>query len=119
MSAGAPLAAILLLVVEAAVAAAPPGIPPPILDLDTLCAELGSWQSKLTDRALGPAGRASAASTAWIVPVGERLGLGPRQVQRYIAELEEAGLVRRIERRAAHRGKLTNEIARIIDYCGK
>ena len=41
--------------------------------------------------------------------LGERLGLGPRQVQRYIAELEAAGLVRRIERRAAHRGKLTNE----------
>jgi DNA-binding MarR family transcriptional regulator len=41
--------------------------------------------------------------------LGERLGLGPRQVQRYIAELEEAGLVKRIERRAAHRGKLTNE----------
>lgn len=81
MNAGAPLAAILLVVAEAAAAAAPPGIPPPILDLDTLCAELGSWQSKLADRALGPAGRASAASTAWIVPVGGRLGLGiPRTV---------------------------------------
>jgi hypothetical protein len=31
------------------------------------------------------------------------------QVQRYIAELEQAGLVQRIERRAAHRGKITNE----------
>ena len=41
--------------------------------------------------------------------LGERLGLGPRQVQRYIAELEEAGLVRRIERRAGHQGKLSNE----------
>jgi len=41
--------------------------------------------------------------------LGERLGLGPRQVQRYIADLESAGLVRRIERRAAHKGKLTNE----------
>ena len=41
--------------------------------------------------------------------LGERLGLGPRQVQRYLAELEEAGLVRRIERRAAHRGKISNE----------
>lgn len=76
MNAGAPLAAILLVVAEAVAAAAPPGIPPPILDLDTLCAELGSWQSKLADRTLGPAGRASAASTAWIVPVGGRLGLG-------------------------------------------
>lgn len=41
--------------------------------------------------------------------LGERLGLGPRQVQRYLAELEAAGLVRRIERRAAHRGKISNE----------
>jgi DNA-binding MarR family transcriptional regulator len=41
--------------------------------------------------------------------LGERLGLGERQVQRHIAELEEAKLVQRIERRAAHRGKLTNE----------
>ena len=41
--------------------------------------------------------------------LGERLGLGPRQVQRYLAELEEAGLVKRIERRAAHRGKISNE----------
>ena len=40
--------------------------------------------------------------------LSERLGLSPRQVQRYIAELEEAGLVRRIERRAAHCGKLSN-----------
>lgn len=76
MNAGAPLAAILLVVAGVAAAAAPPGIPPPVLDLDTLCAELGSWQSKLADRALGPTGRASAASTAWIVPVGPRLGLG-------------------------------------------
>ena len=41
--------------------------------------------------------------------LSDRLGLGPRQIQRYIAELEEAGLVQRIERRAAHRGKLSNE----------
>ena len=40
--------------------------------------------------------------------LGERLGLSPRQVQRYVAELEHAGLVERIERRAAHGGKLTN-----------
>ena len=40
--------------------------------------------------------------------LGERLGLGPRQVQRYIAELEQAGLVQRIERRAGHGGKLTS-----------
>lgn len=40
--------------------------------------------------------------------LSERLGIGPRQVQRYIAELEAAGLVTRIERRAAHKGKLSN-----------
>jgi hypothetical protein len=69
------LATILLLLVEGAWAAAPPGVPPPVLKLDTLCTELASWQSKLSDRALSPAGRASAASTAWIVPMGNRLGL--------------------------------------------
>ncbi len=41
--------------------------------------------------------------------LADRLKLGPRQVQRYIAELEEAGLVRRIERRAPHKGKISNE----------
>src|SRR5882762_4697158 len=30
--------------------------------------------------------------------LGDRLKLGPRQVRRYIAELEQAGLVMRIER---------------------
>lgn len=40
--------------------------------------------------------------------LGERLDLSPRQVRRHIADLEKAGLVQRIERRAAHRGKLTN-----------
>ena len=38
-----------------------------------------------------------------------RLGLSDRQVQRYIAELETAGFVKRIERTAAHRGKISNE----------
>jgi predicted transcriptional regulator len=41
--------------------------------------------------------------------LGERLGLSARQVQRYIAELEGAGLVRRIERTAPGRGKISNE----------
>ena len=41
--------------------------------------------------------------------LSERLGLGPRQIQRHIAELEAAGLVRRIERRAVHKGKRSNE----------
>lgn len=40
--------------------------------------------------------------------LGERLSLSPRQVRRHIADLEKAGLVKRIERRAAHRGKLSN-----------
>ena len=40
--------------------------------------------------------------------LAERLSLSPRQVQRYIAELETAGLVKRVQRRAPHGGKLTN-----------
>lgn len=40
--------------------------------------------------------------------LAERLGLSPRQLQRYIAELETTGLVKRNERRASHGGKLTN-----------
>lgn len=41
--------------------------------------------------------------------LSERLGISPRQVQRYIAELEEAGLIKRIPRHAEHKGKLSNE----------
>ncbi|MGS1076454.1 helix-turn-helix domain-containing protein [Burkholderia glumae] len=41
--------------------------------------------------------------------LSERLGLSPRQIQRYIAELEAAGLLKRIERRATNGGKLSNE----------
>lgn len=40
--------------------------------------------------------------------LSERLGISPRQIQRHIAEMEKAGLVERIERRAAHQGKLSN-----------
>lgn len=40
--------------------------------------------------------------------MSDRLGISPRQLQRHIAALEEAGLVRRVERRAAHQGKLSN-----------
>ena len=40
--------------------------------------------------------------------LSERLGLSPRQLQRHIAELEKAGFVTRIERRAAHNGKQSN-----------
>lgn len=41
--------------------------------------------------------------------LGERMNLGERQIRRLLAELEKAGFLKRIERRAAHRGKLTNE----------
>lgn len=41
--------------------------------------------------------------------LGERLGLSARQVQRHIADLEKMKLVQRIERRASHQGKLSNE----------
>jgi hypothetical protein len=41
--------------------------------------------------------------------LGDRLNLSPRQVQRHIADLENAGFLVRIERRGAHRGKLSNE----------
>lgn len=40
--------------------------------------------------------------------LAQRLSLSERQVQRYIAELENEGLVRRIERRASNGGKLSN-----------
>jgi len=39
---------------------------------------------------------------------GERLGLSPRQVQRYMAELEEMKLLERIERRVSSCGKRSN-----------
>lgn len=41
--------------------------------------------------------------------LAQRLSLSERQVQRYIVELEQAGLVQRIERTASHRGKISNE----------
>lgn len=41
--------------------------------------------------------------------LAERLNLSDRQVQRHIADLEAAGFVRRIERIAPHRGKISNE----------
>jgi biotin operon repressor len=40
--------------------------------------------------------------------LSQRLSLSERQIQRYIAELEQEGLVRRIERRASNGGKLSN-----------
>lgn len=41
--------------------------------------------------------------------LAQRLKIGPRQVQRIIAELEAAGLVKRNQRIAVHKGKLSNE----------
>lgn len=40
--------------------------------------------------------------------LSDRLGIGTRQIQRYIAELEKAGYVTRIERFGDNNGKLTN-----------
>lgn len=40
--------------------------------------------------------------------LSDRLGIGSRQIQRYIAELEKAGLVTRIERTGDNGGKLSN-----------
>ena len=41
--------------------------------------------------------------------LAERMGLKRRQVQRITAELETAGLIKRVERTAKHKGKLSNE----------
>ena len=41
--------------------------------------------------------------------IAERLGLSPRQTQRYVAELETAGLIKRITRYGANGGRLSNE----------
>lgn len=41
--------------------------------------------------------------------IAQRLGLGARQVQRYMAELETAGLLKRNERYAVNGGRLSNE----------
>jgi hypothetical protein len=41
--------------------------------------------------------------------LSDRLGLSPRQIQRYTAELEQAGLLTRIVRSADDNGKLSNE----------
>lgn len=41
--------------------------------------------------------------------LADRLFLSERQVQRHIADLEAIGYVTRIERKAAHRGKISNE----------
>ena len=40
--------------------------------------------------------------------LSERLGIGTRQIQRYIADMEKAGLVKRIERFGDDKRKLSN-----------
>ena len=51
--------------------------------------------------------------------LAERLGLGPRQVQRHIADLETAGLVKRVERRAIHGGKLSTSTTSAVWWRGR
>ncbi|MDK2104778.1 helix-turn-helix domain-containing protein [Acinetobacter baumannii] len=41
--------------------------------------------------------------------LGNRVGLGPRQVQRYLADLEAAGLIKREARVVAGKGRTTNK----------
>jgi DNA-binding transcriptional ArsR family regulator len=43
--------------------------------------------------------------------LSERTGLSTRQVQRHLSELETCGLITRIERRAKHKGKMSNEFS--------
>lgn len=40
--------------------------------------------------------------------LAERMNLSPRQVQRYLTELESAGFITRIQRYAAHKGQQSN-----------
>lgn len=41
--------------------------------------------------------------------IAERMGMSPRQIQRHIAEMEGAGLIRRIGRTSPGKGKTSNE----------
>jgi len=41
--------------------------------------------------------------------IAERMGMSARQIQRHIAEMEGAGLVKRIERTSPGKGKTSNE----------
>jgi hypothetical protein len=41
--------------------------------------------------------------------LGERMHLSPRQIQRYITELENGGFIKRIPRFAGHNGQKSNE----------
>lgn len=41
--------------------------------------------------------------------LGERMNLSPRQIQRYLTELEDGGFITRKERFASHKGQQSNE----------
>lgn len=41
--------------------------------------------------------------------LAERMNLGPRQIQRYLTELEDGGFIKRVERYAGHKGQQSNE----------
>lgn len=41
--------------------------------------------------------------------LGERMNLSPRQIQRYLTELEKAAFIKRVERFAGHNGQQSNE----------
>ncbi|MFJ3318722.1 helix-turn-helix domain-containing protein [Herbaspirillum huttiense] len=41
--------------------------------------------------------------------LAERMNLGPRQIQRYLTELEDGGFIERVERFAGHKGQQSNE----------
>ena len=40
--------------------------------------------------------------------LSQRLGIGERQVQRYLTDLEDEGLIKRIPRYADHKGRMSN-----------
>jgi len=41
--------------------------------------------------------------------LAERMNLSPRQIQRYLTELEDGGFIERVERYAGHKGQQSNE----------
>ena len=41
--------------------------------------------------------------------IAERMHLSPRQIQRYLTELEKGGFIKRVERFAGHKGQQSNE----------
>ena len=41
--------------------------------------------------------------------LAERMNLSPRQIQRYLTDLEDGGFIQRVERFAGHKGQQSNE----------